>query len=118
MKLLCKMMPIGLKKPICFILILGLSYLPNYCNALTASMSGSAKPFALNVKIVVKPERREEFITVIKNDQKQTLATEPDALQFVIGEDIDQQNTFYLHEQYTSTEGLDAHTKTSHFAGR
>lgn len=79
-------------------------------------MTMNASPFAMNIKVPIKPERREEFLRIIQNDQKQTLETEPEALQFVIGEDIDEPNTFYLHEQYTSKDGFAEHEKTAHFA--
>jgi quinol monooxygenase YgiN len=78
----------------------------------------SGKPFALNIKLEMKPERREEFLKLIKIDQEQTLSTELGILQFVVGEDVETPNAFHLHEQYTSEEAYLAHTKTPHFAGK
>ncbi len=72
--------------------------------------------FALNAKLVLKPERREDFIKVIKYDQQQTLEIEPGALQFVIGEDETTPNVFYLHEEYKSHEDFQYHESTDHFA--
>jgi autoinducer 2-degrading protein len=71
---------------------------------------------ALNVKLVVKPERRVEFLDVIQMDGAKTLAKEPGALQFVVGEDTTSQDIFYLHEQYKSMEDFRYHEATPHFA--
>lgn len=79
-------------------------------------MSTTGSIFALNVKIVVKEERRDDFLSIITHDQKQTLLTEPGALQFVIGEDAETRNTFYLHEEYKSKADFDHHCSTEHFA--
>jgi hypothetical protein len=51
----------------------------------TTAFSG---PIALNVKVSVKPERREDFLKIIQYDAEQTLLTEPGALQFTVGEDV------------------------------
>jgi quinol monooxygenase YgiN len=52
----------------------------------------------------------------MKYDQEQSLLTEPDCLQFVLGEDIETPNVFYLHEEYTNDAAFQAHTQTPHFA--
>lgn len=78
--------------------------------------STTNKVYALNVKFVVKPERREEFLKVIVDDQKQTLATEPGALSFVVGEDETVPNVFYLHEEYKTKADFEHHQTTEHFA--
>uniref|UniRef100_A0A7S4JE53 ABM domain-containing protein n=1 Tax=Odontella aurita TaxID=265563 RepID=A0A7S4JE53_9STRA len=75
----------------------------------------SSQPYAVNAKFSILPERREEFLKIIKEDQKQTLATEPGALRFVVGEDPKENNTFYLHEEYTSEEAFEAHGTTPHY---
>ena len=72
--------------------------------------------YALNVKFSLKPDRRAEFLKLIIIDQEQTLKTEPGALQFVVGEDEETPNTFYLHEEYKSKEDFEYHKSTSHFA--
>jgi quinol monooxygenase YgiN len=85
----------------------------------TTSLSttpATTKVFALNVTLNVKPERRNDFLAVIIHDKKQTLATEPGAIQFVVGEDVASPNTFYLHEQYQTKDDFDHHTKTEHYA--
>ena len=81
--------------------------------------------YAVNAVLTVKPERRDEFIQVIKQDQAQTLATEPGAVRFVVGQQQDDaaaapgsdSNTFYyLHEEYVNQAAYEQHTKTPHFA--
>jgi quinol monooxygenase YgiN len=64
----------------------------------------------------MKSERRDEFIQVIKDDQKGTMTNEPGALQFVFGEDIDTPNVFYLYEEYTSEDAFNIHNDMPHFA--
>jgi len=76
-------------------------------------MSG---PVALNVKFVLKPETsKSAFLTALKLDQEQTLAKEPGALQFVIGQDDCDDNAIHLHEQYKTEEDLEYHRSTPHF---
>lgn len=78
----------------------------------TLAFSG---PIALNVRVAVKPERRDEFLKVIQKDAQQTVAAEPEALQFTLGEDTETPNVFYFHEQYKNMEALEYHKKTPHF---
>ena len=70
----------------------------------------------LNVRMTVRPERRDEFLRSILADQAGTLANEPLARAFVVGEDIHDHNTFYLHEQYVGAAGFEAHKAAPHFA--
>eukprot|EP00978_Attheya_sp_CCMP212_P035868 scaffold158581_cov62-Attheya_sp.AAC.1 len=77
-------------------------------------MSMTQRPFAVNLKFSIKPERRDDFLSLIKENQVKTLETEAAALQYVVGEDITEPNTFYLHEQFTSEEGFIYHRDTPH----
>ena len=70
----------------------------------------------LNVKMKVRPERRDEFLASILADQKGTLANEPLALAFLVGEAWATEGIFYLHEQYVGEEGFQAHKRAPHFA--
>ena len=92
-----------------FICLLSLSY-GSYSLGLTAG------PFAINVKVSVKPERRAEFLDAIGKDAAQTLATEPGALQFTLGEDTETKNVFHFHEQYKTLEDIKHHQSMKHFA--
>jgi quinol monooxygenase YgiN len=72
--------------------------------------------YALNLKFTLKSERREEFLSLVKDNQKKTLDLEPAALQYVVGEDVDSPNTFYLHEEFIGSAGFDAHREMPHAA--
>lgn len=72
--------------------------------------------YCLNVRMGIKPERRDEFLSCIANNQRGTLESEPLALEYVFGEDENVPNVFHFHEQYVDRKGFDAHTKTKHFA--
>lgn len=73
-------------------------------------------PFAINVKFNVKPDRRDEFLQVMRSNIKQTMNSEPNALQFLIGKDLDDENVYYLHEEYkTRNDHSDTHSKTSYY---
>jgi len=74
------------------------------------------KAYCLNAKFTVLPERKDEFLSIIQNDKKMTLDTEPLALQFVVGEDTERPGTFHLHEQYIGERGFQQHIETKHFA--
>jgi (4S)-4-hydroxy-5-phosphonooxypentane-2,3-dione isomerase len=76
----------------------------------------SEKKYCLNVTISVKPERREEFLACIKQNQAGTLSTEPLVRGYTWGESPSEPNTFYFQEQFASEEGFIAHTQTPHFA--
>ena len=85
-------------------------------NYKSESLSKLLAKYCLNVNIYVKPERRDEFIENIKNNQLNTLLNEPLAIQYTWGESTSEPNTFYFHEEYESVEGFQAHTKSEHFA--
>jgi quinol monooxygenase YgiN len=72
-------------------------------------------PYCLNVKMGIRPDQRETFLSLIKEDQEQSLTTEPECLQFVVGEDINKPNIFYLHEEYKTMAGFQYHSTTPHF---
>lgn len=74
--------------------------------------------FCLAVKLGVKPERREEFLKCIANNQRGTLdkKLEPLALEYMYGEDETTPNTFHFFEKYKGKEGFEAHKKAPHFA--
>ena len=75
------------------------------------------KLFCLNVKLCIKPERREEFLANIANNQKGTTTTEPLAVTYLWGEDESTPNTFHFFEQYKGREGFEAHQKAPNARG-
>jgi quinol monooxygenase YgiN len=96
----------------------------NSLMATTTVAAALTGPFALNVKVHLKADRRQEFLAVITHDARQTVATEPGALQFTLGEeeeeytttDTSSSNVFYFHEQYATLDDFTHHTTTPHFA--
>ena len=82
----------------------------------TLRCTADAPLYCLNVELKVQPERRAEFLDCIRNNQDNTLASEPLAVTYLFGEDESTPNTFHFFEQYRGGEGFDAHTQTSHFA--
>jgi len=80
------------------------------------SITHQHKPYMLNVKHVVKPEFRDAYLEHMLNNQKGTTETENGALQFVVGEDVETPNTFYLHEAYDNYSEYLKHEDTAHFA--
>lgn len=85
-------------------------------NAISNDGPGSGNKFCVNVKLCIKPERRDEFIECIQNNQKGTLETEPLALEYVWGEDTETPNTFHFYEKYKGKAGFEAHQASPHFA--
>ena len=88
---------------------------PTAATAAAASAS-SAAVRCLNVKMRVRPERRDEFLKSILADQEGTLTNEPLALAFLVGEAWATEGIFYLHEQYLGEAGFQAHLNAPHFA--
>ena len=86
------------------------------CHAFSMSMSSTnnKRPYAVNLKFSVKPSRREDFLSLIKENQRKTLELEPASLQYTVGEDLSNPNTFYIHEQFIGAEGFDAHRDIDH----
>ena len=72
--------------------------------------------YAVNLKLTIKDSRRNDFLTLIQQNQQKTLSLEPAALQYVVGEDIKNKNTFYLHEEFIGEDGFDQHRTMPHNA--
>jgi len=73
-------------------------------------------PIALNVKCTVKPELQEKWLTNIQDDQLCTRRDEPGNLQFVVGQDVNDENTFHLHEEFASIAAFNDHLASPHFS--
>jgi len=78
-------------------------------------MATSTTPFCVNVKLTVKPDRRDEFLSIIKADQAGTLADEANSLQFLVLQDEADDHTFFFHEEYTDKASFEAHCAAPHF---
>lgn len=80
----------------------------------SSSTNDESLPFALNLKVTVLPEKRDEWLKQIKADQVSSREEEGN-IQFSLSEDIESPNTFYLHEQYVNEAAFVAHTQSPHF---
>jgi (4S)-4-hydroxy-5-phosphonooxypentane-2,3-dione isomerase len=74
-----------------------------------------APPFALNVQVHVKPDRREEFLEIIQYDAEETMRQEKGALQFTVGQSTTDSTMFHFHEQYQTLKDFENHQATEHF---
>ena len=81
----------------------------------TSRIMSSSKPYAVNAVFTIKEDRRDEFISIIQDDQKLSLKDEEGIVRFVVGEDKDKKNTFYLHEEYVNEDAFKEHTEMPHF---
>ena len=81
----------------------------------TSRLMSSSKPYAVNAVFTIKEDRRDEFISIIQDDQKLSLKVEEGIVRFVVGEDKDKKNTFYLHEEYVNEDAFKKHTEMPHF---
>jgi len=79
-------------------------------NSLTTAM------LALNYKCTVKPEHKDDWIASIRDDQLCTRRDETGNLQFIVGQDVDDENTFYLHEEFKNMAAFQDHCASPHFA--
>ena len=75
--------------------------------------------YCLNVELCIRPEVRDEFISVIENNQLGSRTKEPLCVQYDYGESTTTPNHFYFHEQYigkdNGKEGFDQHAQSDHF---
>ena len=72
--------------------------------------------YCLQESFHVKPERREEFIEAILQNQACTLAVEVNCLQYVLGESTVRPNVFRTSKQFVNEDAFKAHTASSHFS--
>ena len=105
------------------------------CKGLKTTLPGV---YYRDAKMSVRPERREEFIAVIRNNGRETIGKEPGALAYVRsppharahrkpracrpprreqvwGENADTPNLFHFHAAYRGDEGFAEHAATPHY---
>ena len=69
----------------------------------------------LMVTLRVKPERRDEFLDVVREDAQSTVAKEEGNFQFNVVQDSEDPDRFFLYEVYRDQAALDAHRSMPHF---
>jgi (4S)-4-hydroxy-5-phosphonooxypentane-2,3-dione isomerase len=82
---------------------------------LVSPSTAQVGPFALNVQVHVKPDRREEFLEVILYDAQETMRQEKGAVQFTLGQSTTDDAIFHFHEQYQTLKDFEDHQATEHF---
>ncbi|MSQ10756.1 MAG: antibiotic biosynthesis monooxygenase [Dehalococcoidia bacterium] len=70
---------------------------------------------ALWVSVKIKPEKRAEFLEIIKHDAEHSVADEPGCFRFEVLEDSEEPNHFYFNEVYKDQDALAHHRTTPHF---
>ena len=90
----------------CLVIVDGLS---------SSSSSLLSSTYCVNLKCVVKPERTNEFLSLIRSNQYKTLHDEQKSLQYTVGSD-GTATTFFLHEQFINANGFEEHRKAPHNA--
>ncbi len=70
----------------------------------------------LVVKFQLKPEYREQFLQLAREDAHGSNHDEPNCLQFDVAQDEADPNRIYFYEVYTDEAGFQEHLKTPHFA--
>ena len=70
----------------------------------------------LFVEVHVKPERKAEFLEVIKDDAYHSEHDEPGCLRFDVLQDTEDEYKFYYYEVYKDEAGRIAHRQTPHYA--
>jgi autoinducer 2-degrading protein len=72
--------------------------------------------FALVVSVRVKPEKRDQFLSVIEDDSICSVRDEPGCLRFDVLQDNADENHFFFYEVYRDEAAFQAHGQTPHLA--
>ena len=71
---------------------------------------------ALWVKVRIKPEQRQRFLTAIETDALGSERDEPGCLRFNVLQDQQDQDVYYFFEVYRDEAALEAHRAAPHYA--
>ncbi|MFN0071240.1 MAG: putative quinol monooxygenase [Chloroflexota bacterium] len=69
----------------------------------------------LMVKLTVKPERVDEFLTALEANGRAAVRDEPGCYRFDVSRGIDDSSIIYLYEVYADEAALDAHRLAPHY---
>src|SRR5215212_10668745 len=72
--------------------------------------------FSLVVQMLVRPDRREEFLAGMAANAEASVRDEPGCLRFDVCSVEGDENRFVLYELYTDAEAFAAHKASPHFA--
>ena len=71
---------------------------------------------ALWVKVRVRPDQRERFLSAVEVDALGSERDEPGCLRFNVLQDPEDENTYYFYEVYKDDAALEAHREMPHYA--
>lgn len=71
--------------------------------------------FAVVVTFKIKAGQMNQFMPLMLENARASVADEPACHQFDVCTDADQPGTVFLYEVYSDLAGFDAHCQTSHY---
>ena len=78
--------------------------------------TGSVELFCLDVTMQVRPEMRDMFLDELRLDQRGAMDTEPNAVSYLFGEDVNTPNSFHMFEADSGgRSGFEEHRRTPHY---
>jgi quinol monooxygenase YgiN len=77
----------------------------------------TARLFCLDVRMTVRPEKRDAFLAALRADQRGAVTSEPNAVSYLFGEDATTPNVFHMFEAYSGggRGGFEEHARTEHY---
>ena len=72
--------------------------------------------YAIWVSVKIKPERREQFLSVIEDDSICSVRDEPGCVRFDVLQDANDPDHYYFYEVYHDEAAFQAHGQAPHFA--
>lgn len=71
---------------------------------------------AILVRVQVKPEARDAFLSVIAEDARDSVRLEPGCMRFDVLQDVEDANKFVFYEVYRDAAAVEAHRQMPHYA--
>ena len=71
--------------------------------------------FALVVTLKIKHGSADEFIPLIMENRRSSLANEKGCRNFVVMENLEEADTFHFYEEYDNLDAFKEHQKSEHF---
>ncbi len=72
--------------------------------------------FAVVVTFKLKPEAKDKFLTLMRENATASVRDEPGCHQFDVATDPDRPDEVFLYELYTDSMAFEEHKQTTHFA--
>ncbi len=72
--------------------------------------------YAIFVSVKIKPDKIDQFLSVIEDDSICSVRDEPGCVRFDVLQDTSDPLQYYFYEVYVDEAGFQAHTQTPHLA--